>query len=285
MSHLVCPLCGLSVPLSKFNPESLDLDLRVVSFRGLGRGKGFEKQDEHSILDDDEYSPVVAGRVLELCRMFIESDVLSREEVSEKLGLMTDSSAISNQEHLEEIKHLKGELDSLNLIRRQEVESYQEQVNQALALTEAAEASYRNVVAELKKLQEEATTTQKVNYILSQGKKLLDRSHVKMDDSPLYVEVDENTPEFIIFLQALLPELNSGLRKGVLDRVRVRDDSVKLLLESLSRLPGLMAVQEKLLEFQSRDNLQGFIYGGLEPELSDDYIHALVEKAMKAANS
>jgi hypothetical protein len=285
MSHLVCPLCGLSVPLSKFNPESLELNLQVVSFRGLGRGKGFEKQDEHSILDDNEYSPVVAGRVLELCRMFIESDVLSREEVSEKLGLMTDTSAISNQEHLEEIKHLKGELDSLNLIRRQEVESYQEQVNQALALTEAAEASYRNVVAELKKLQEEATTTQKVNYILSQGKKLLHRNHILLADSPLFVEVDGDTPEFIMFLQALLPELNSGLRKGVLDRVRVRDDSVKLLLESLSRLPGLMAVQEKLLEFQSRDNLQGFIYGGLEPELSDDYIHALVEKAMKAANS
>jgi len=242
------------------------------------------KQDEHSILGDDEYSPLVAGRVLELCKMFIGHDVLSREEFSEKLGLKPDPSAMSNQEYLEEIKRLNGELDSLNLTRRREVENYKGQVNQVLALKEAAEANYRNVVAELEKLREETTTTQKVNYILSQGKRLLDRSHIKIDDSPLFVEVDGDTPEFIVFLQALLPELPSGLRKGVLDRVRARDDLVRPLLESLSRLPRLMTVQEKLLEFQSRDSLQGFGYVGLEPELSDDSIRALVEKAMEAAN-
>ena len=283
MSHLDCPLCGLSVPLSKFNPESLELDLRVVSFKGLGKWRGFEKQDAHSILGDDEHSPRVAGRVLELCRMFIESDVLNREEVSEKLGLKTDASAMSKQEYLEEIKRLNGELESLNLIRKREVENYQKQVNQALALREAAEANYRGVVAELKKLREEATTTQKVNYILTQGEKLLPRSHIKLADSPLFVEADMNTPEFIRFLQVLLPELPSGLRKGVLDRVRARDDLVRPLLESLSRLPRLMTVQEKLLEFQSREVQQGYVYEGLEPELSDDNIRALVEKAMEAA--
>lgn len=271
------------MPLSKFNPESLELDLRVVSFKGLGKWRGFEKQDAHSILGDDEHSPRVAGRVLELCRMFIESDVLNREEVSEKLGLKTDASAMSKQEYLEEIKRLNGELESLNLIRKREVENYQKQVNQALALREAAEANYRGVVAELKKSREEAITTQKVNYILTQGEKLLPRSHIKLADSPLFVEADMNTPEFIIFLQVLLPELPSGLRKGVLDRVRARDDLVRPLLESLSRLPRLMTVQEKLLEFQSREVQQGYVYEGLEPELSDDNIRALVEKAMEAA--
>ena len=284
MSHLVCPLCGLSVPLSKFNPDNLELDLLVVGFKGLGRGKGFEKKDEHSILGDDEYSPVVAGRVLELCRMFIERDVLNREEVSEKLGLKSDTYAMSSQENLEEIKRLKGELGSLNLIRRQEAGNYQEQVNQVLALKEAAEVNCRKVAAELKKMREEATTTQKVNYILSQGRKLLPHSHIKLADSQLFVEVDMDTPEFITFLQVLLPKLPSGLRKGVLDRVQVKDDLVKPLLESLSGLPRLMAVQDKLLEFQMRDVPQGSWYVGLEPELDDNSIRVLVKNAMETAN-
>lgn len=266
MSHLICPLCGLNVPLSKFNPDNIELDLLVVGFKGLGRGKGFEKKDEHSILGDDEYSPIVAGRILELCRMFIERDVLNREEVSEKLGL-------------------KSELDSLNLIRRQEAKNYQGQVNQALALKEAAEANYREVAAELKKIREEEAITQKVNYILSQGRKLLPHSHIKLADSPLFVEVDMDTPEFITFLQVLLPNLPSGLRKGVLDRVHVRDDLVKPLLESLSRLPRLTAVQDRLLDFQMRDFPQGAGYVGLEPELNDDSIRVLVKNAMEAANS
>ncbi len=43
MSHVNCPLCGRNQALSKFNPKALDDDIYVVSFRGLDRGRGFEK--------------------------------------------------------------------------------------------------------------------------------------------------------------------------------------------------------------------------------------------------
>ncbi|MBA7474714.1 hypothetical protein ES707_10068 [subsurface metagenome] len=64
MSHIVCPLCGLSVPLSKFWEtigNSIE-DIEVVSFTGLGRGRGFEKSEAYSVLDDEEICEAVAAR-------------------------------------------------------------------------------------------------------------------------------------------------------------------------------------------------------------------------------
>ena len=71
MSHVVCPMCGLSVPLSKFWETVYDEidDIEAVSFRGLGRGRGFEKTETYSVLDDTELCEAVASRcyaILEL---------------------------------------------------------------------------------------------------------------------------------------------------------------------------------------------------------------------------
>ena len=71
MSHVVCPMCGLSVPLSKFWETVYDEidDIEAVSFRGLGRGRGFEKTEAYSVLDDTELCEAVASRchsILEL---------------------------------------------------------------------------------------------------------------------------------------------------------------------------------------------------------------------------
>lgn len=91
MSHFVCPLCGKNAPLSKFDPSSLDLDLKIVSFKGLGRGLGFEKSDEVSVLGDDKITPVVADRVVDLCKMLVDEgaidwrDLCDRLEIKEKL--------------------------------------------------------------------------------------------------------------------------------------------------------------------------------------------------------
>jgi len=87
MSHIQCPMCGLNSPLSKFNPSALDFDVRLVQFRGLGRGRGFEVSNEFSVLGDEEYSPMVAERVLALCGMFLENGVISREMLINKLRL------------------------------------------------------------------------------------------------------------------------------------------------------------------------------------------------------
>lgn len=64
VSHLVCPMCGLSIPLGTFwdgIDEDVE-DIETVSFRGLGRGRGFEKVDSTSILDDEEICDAIARR-------------------------------------------------------------------------------------------------------------------------------------------------------------------------------------------------------------------------------
>ena len=76
MSHLVCPLCGKNAPLSTLDPENLPFDLKTVSFRGLGRGRGFAKSEEISIMDDDEYAPVIAKRIEKLYHFFVEQGLI-----------------------------------------------------------------------------------------------------------------------------------------------------------------------------------------------------------------
>lgn len=107
MSHLVCPLCGKNAPLSTLDPVGLDLDIRVVSFKGLGRGRGFEKAEEHSILGDEEYSPALANRSLQLCRMFIEAGVLERDVVEKMLDISSIKNTDRNMPHMMEIPNLQ----------------------------------------------------------------------------------------------------------------------------------------------------------------------------------
>ena len=67
----MCPMYGLSVPLSQFWESTYsDIDdIEAVSFRGLGRGRGFEKTDAYSGLDDEKIRKAVTSRchaILEL---------------------------------------------------------------------------------------------------------------------------------------------------------------------------------------------------------------------------
>lgn len=52
-------------------------DIEVVSFRGLGRGMGFEKAESISALDDEEVCKAIAGRcyaILSLLGLESEED-------------------------------------------------------------------------------------------------------------------------------------------------------------------------------------------------------------------
>ena len=63
MSHLLCPLCGKYSALSTLISNELEPDLKVVSFKGLGRKKGFVRSEVYSILGDDEYTPIIVDRI------------------------------------------------------------------------------------------------------------------------------------------------------------------------------------------------------------------------------
>lgn len=73
--------------MSTLDPSSLDLDLNIASFRGLGRGAGFEVASKESVLGDEEHSPAVAHRCLALVKMFLLKGVLDRKEIDQYLDL------------------------------------------------------------------------------------------------------------------------------------------------------------------------------------------------------
>ncbi len=88
MSHVNCPLCGRNQALSKFNPESLDDDIYVVSFRGLGRGRGFEKTGETSTMaPGDPVTDQVKDRCLAIIDFLLKSGCANTEEVYETLNI------------------------------------------------------------------------------------------------------------------------------------------------------------------------------------------------------
>jgi hypothetical protein len=120
MSHLVCPLCGKNAPLSTLNPSVLDLDIKVVRFQGLGRGKGFKVSEEWSILGDDQVTPLIAKRIVELCGMLVNNNIINREVLAAGLGIRYSEPTIvknlENQLHDSQalIRKMKTELDAVN---------------------------------------------------------------------------------------------------------------------------------------------------------------------------
>jgi len=88
MSHVNCPLCGRNQALSKFNPKVLDDDIYVVSFRGLGRGKGFEKTGETSTMTPgNPITNQVKDRCLAIINFLLESGCANLKEVYDTLDI------------------------------------------------------------------------------------------------------------------------------------------------------------------------------------------------------
>ena len=81
MSHITCIVCGLSCPVSKFNPKDVDFDIYLVT-RGGGRGRGWPVVGRESVLGDDFYTPLVKERLLEVVEHFLRSDIIKKKELN-----------------------------------------------------------------------------------------------------------------------------------------------------------------------------------------------------------
>jgi hypothetical protein len=81
MSMVVCPLCGKSTSLRRF-PSGFEVDIVVRTVRGLGRGRGFETVNEESVLGDDEVTPLIVNRVLDILSVLLRKGCISGEILS-----------------------------------------------------------------------------------------------------------------------------------------------------------------------------------------------------------
>ena len=112
MSHVVCPLCGLSVPLSAFWRGEVSEEVEVVSFRGLGRAKGFEKIIEGAASEE------VCSEVASRCRIILEGlGVDLSPPAAAVLRSEIEVSEVEIEEVKEEVDTVRGEMqDILNKI-------------------------------------------------------------------------------------------------------------------------------------------------------------------------
>lgn len=77
MSMLICPLCGKSNSLKKFDPSRFDNDIYTHRVKGLGRGRGFKVVEKDSILGNNFTTQLIGDRVLEIASLLISQGAIS----------------------------------------------------------------------------------------------------------------------------------------------------------------------------------------------------------------
>ena len=87
MSHAKCPICGRYVPISTLSGEGPEQDVEVVTFKGKGRGKGFEIVDRTVVDDADEISQEFKKRSMNYMKKHQNSGNLKMGELSSELNV------------------------------------------------------------------------------------------------------------------------------------------------------------------------------------------------------
>jgi hypothetical protein len=227
MSHIICPLCGKNSPMSTFDPEALDLDLRACSFKGAGRYLGFRKVDEHSVLGDDVYSTPVSRRVLSLTKMFLDHNILDIGEIMKTLGI---------DKELDVKVNLFNDEKTALIIQNNELTKKCEKVEKQLS---------ENRMKMMQKLNdEEANET--INYALRGGLGLDNKRIIDMDNDGWWINVDSETPGYILYLQYIYPHLKEELRTKIRERVKTDDKNTRINLNIIWGRKRIPTMAEKL---------------------------------------
>ncbi len=100
MAMLVCSLCGKMSPANRYDPSNFEDDIFFQEVKGLGRGHGFRNVGARSIFESvydyetREVAEKMCDRSLEIIRMMLDNDVITQDDVVERLGLT--GSGLSN---------------------------------------------------------------------------------------------------------------------------------------------------------------------------------------------
>jgi hypothetical protein len=226
MSHIICPLCGKNSPMSTFHPETLDLDLYACNFKGAGRHFGFHKGDEHSVLGDEIYSKPVSRRVLSLTKMFLDNNILDIGEIMQTLSIDKEPEEIVNQIN-EQVKLI---------IQKNELNKKCEKIEGQLL---------EEKMKMMQKLNDEEVN-ETINYALRGGLGLDNKRIIDMDNDGWWIDVDSETPGYMLYLHYLYPLLTEELRTKIRERVKTDDKNTRINLNIIWAIKRIPTIAEKL---------------------------------------
>ena len=112
MPEFTCPLCGLNHSTRHYDPDSLPLDILAPNRIGLGRGNGTRITGRYSILGDNDISPKIGKRLLDLCVFFVEKNLINISDLKARLRIKdSEVDARSFARMREDYEALKVELE------------------------------------------------------------------------------------------------------------------------------------------------------------------------------
>jgi hypothetical protein len=154
-------MCGKDSAVSTFNPSKLDNDIYLRQAYGKGFPGGWEYGPNISVLGDDEYTPKIKERSLDLIKLLLEEEIITSDEVMKTLELGIQILALGIFFTYKEISEsLMEQLD--------EERQNQRKLEKNLFLESKAsyQSKYYDVKQKHEKVLEEQKTREKIDKIL-----------------------------------------------------------------------------------------------------------------------
>ncbi|MGD0804302.1 MAG: hypothetical protein ABSA11_09540 [Candidatus Bathyarchaeia archaeon] len=218
MSHLICPLCGLNVPLSKLERGNFPIDLKTISFRNLGYRKGFGVSEIVSIMGDGEITPIIAARVKKLHDYFVEHG-----EIDTPLRLINES-------------HLK------------QCNEYEEQLSKSNTYN-------MSLKTKLEKIEEEYEQDRQVDYIIRESLSIDNaRQQLIVDEHGWKLTISPKPGQLEFYLFLLMLDIPGLLKERLLNHIEGGENRV-FYNRMLKSFPRRQSVAERRMDYDNPNTI------------------------------
>ncbi len=211
MTHLLCPLCGKYSALSTLESNILEPDFNAVDFKGLGRGMGFVKGEEYSIMGDNVYTRILAERIEGLYNVLVDRGYLASTIDDSTLNLVKENNELKNQLASKDSRIYS--LDKENKERDSEIE--------------------------------ELELRSHVDYIMLESLSLDQSAKLRYDQENYYMVLTPETNALNFFLLLLMKEIPTQLQKRLLSHVD--SDNFPIMRKMLKNIPERRTVADDLM--------------------------------------
>lgn len=240
MSHVRCPLCGKDSFISNFNPDELDLDIYVRSFVGLGYRGGFAPTPDESVLGDDEFTPKIRNRCIDLLNLFVERGIISRRELALLLRMGVPVKGSDETVPYEDFIRMRSQILEAKDKRISMLESQVRAARGGVSML-----PFEDLKTRYDKLVYNHIVKRKIEKILKYLHENLD-SKIILGEDDWKLELSESIPEVFIYLCKKLYELNKMERNMLQKRITTDCVEFMIIFQMFKNKPTITSMTEVL---------------------------------------